>query len=316
MRRHAAAVLLALAAAMSVIGTHASSVAAECMYLPPWPRHNRRDPDGSADRRWSRSSMPLRRTCTLAPTRALASTHSASRTFCAVERGPATCWTSSTCCPTGPRHVTWAVRDERPSCTYLRAAPGEVIALAFDALQPGGPMTRTARMDPAADALQRGRRPQRPGRQAGTESVRERVTLRNSSTWHPFHSPMPTLSPCRALTDRSSLSSPLPSALASCSENSRSRDGVGGWRRAASGGGSARRSSPERPEAGRRPATGPAGLRPPRDPHVVDLDLDQAVRRAIDRHEVDADRLAGPRVERGVDGLPDAVDVGWPCRSA
>ena len=28
-----------------------------------------------------------------------------------------------------------------PSCTYLHAEPGEVIALAFDALQPGGPMT-------------------------------------------------------------------------------------------------------------------------------------------------------------------------------
>lgn len=28
-----------------------------------------------------------------------------------------------------------------PSCTYLHAEPGEVIALAFDALQPGGPIT-------------------------------------------------------------------------------------------------------------------------------------------------------------------------------
>ena len=59
--------------------------------------------------------------------------------------------------------------------------------------------------------------------------------------------------------------------------------------------------APHRAEAGRPPGTGPAGLRPPRDPDVVDLDLDQAVAPAIDRREVDADRLAGPRVHGGGD---------------
>jgi hypothetical protein len=65
------------------------------------------------------------------------------------------------------------------SCTYLRAAPGEVIALAFDALQPGGPMSEngTKWIQPPtrynAVGVIKG-----PGGNAGTDWYRERVTLR------------------------------------------------------------------------------------------------------------------------------------------
>lgn len=37
MRRDVAAVLVAFAAATSVIGLSATTVRAECMHLPPWP---------------------------------------------------------------------------------------------------------------------------------------------------------------------------------------------------------------------------------------------------------------------------------------
>ena len=51
-------------------------------------------------------------------------------------------------------------------------------------------------------------------------------------------------------------------------------------------------------------------LRDPIHPHVVDLDLEQAVHAAIDGRDVDPDLLAGPCVERRVLRSPHAIDIG------
>ena len=180
MRRHATAVLIAFAAGMSAIALGASPVRAECMYLPAWPEIT--------------PAIPTARAIVVGEIVTdfeLADLH----------LGP----------NQGPRRyalrVTEVLRgDARPgdlidvqylvanwpqiryrasdmtseaSCTYLRAAPGEVVALAFDALRPGGPMSTNGVewIQPPtrynAVGVIKG-----PGGDAGTDFYRERVTIR------------------------------------------------------------------------------------------------------------------------------------------
>ena len=179
MRRHATPVLVALAIATSIIGLGAAPVRAECMYLPPWPDIT--------------PAVPTARAIVVGEIVSdfeLADLH----------LGP----------DQGPRdyalRVTEVLRgDARPgdlvdmqylganwpqirylggdgtsaaSCTYLRAAPGEIIALAFDALQPGGPMSENGAnwIQPPtrynAVGVIKG-----PGGNAGTSTYRQPVTL-------------------------------------------------------------------------------------------------------------------------------------------
>ena len=141
MRRHAAAVLIAFAAATSVIGLGASPVRAECMYLPPWPPITDAIPTAQrivvgevipateADLRLGPDQGPREH--------ALRVTH--------VLRGgsrPGDLLDIQYLLPNWPQtRYKGGDGTSAPSCTYLHAEPGEVIAIAFDALQPGGPMT-------------------------------------------------------------------------------------------------------------------------------------------------------------------------------
>ena len=139
MRRHAATVLVALAAATSVLGSHASSVSAECMYLPPWPPITDAIPTAQvivigevvaateADLRLGPDQGPR--------DRALWITH--------VLRGrarPGDLLDIQYLLPNWPQTQFDRAFGPTPSCTYLRTAPREVIALALDALRPGGRM--------------------------------------------------------------------------------------------------------------------------------------------------------------------------------
>ena len=180
MRRHAAAVLVAFAAASSALGLGATPVRAECMYLPPWPDIT--------------DAIPTAR-------RIIVGEIVTDFELADLHLGP----------DQGPRdyalRVTEALRGEgqagdmvdmqylganwpqtrykggdgtsAPSCTYLRAKPGEIIALAFDALQPGGPMNENGVrwIQPPtrynAVGVIKG-----PGGNAGTSFYRQPVTLK------------------------------------------------------------------------------------------------------------------------------------------
>jgi hypothetical protein len=140
-RRHAAAVLLASAAAISVVGLGAAPVRAECMYLPPWPSITEAIPTAQrivigevipateADLRLDPDQGPREH--------GLRVTH--------VLRGgsrPGDLLDIQYLLPNWPQtRYQGGDGTSAPSCTYLHAEPGEVIALAFDALEPGGPMT-------------------------------------------------------------------------------------------------------------------------------------------------------------------------------
>jgi hypothetical protein len=178
--RHAAAILIAFAAATTAIGLGTAPVRAECMYLPPWPDI----------------------TPAIGSARAIVVGEIvADFELSELGLGP----------DQGPRdyalRVTEVLRgDARPgdlidmqylganwpqtrysggngtsaaSCTHLRAKPGEVIALAFDALQPGGRMSEngTTWIQPPtrynAVGVIKG-----PGGNAGTYFYRQPVTLR------------------------------------------------------------------------------------------------------------------------------------------
>jgi hypothetical protein len=176
-RRHAAAVLLAVAAATSILGYAVSPVSAECPYLPPWPAIT--------------AAIPTARTIvvgeivtdfTLADLDvgpgqerdfALQVTH--------VLRGPARpgdLLDVQYLEPNWPQTLFTGADGPTASCTWLRMAEGEVLALAFDALQPGGPMKDGDRewIQPPtrynAVGVIKG-----PGGSQGTSLIRERVTL-------------------------------------------------------------------------------------------------------------------------------------------
>ncbi len=141
MRRHAAAVLVAFAAATSIFGSHASPASAECMYLPPWPPITKAIPTAQeivvgevivateADLRLGPNQGPREH--------ALRITH--------VLRGgarPGDLLDIQYLLPNWPQtRYLGGDGTSAASCTYLRAEPGELIALAFDALRPGGPMS-------------------------------------------------------------------------------------------------------------------------------------------------------------------------------
>ena len=145
------------------------------------------------------------------------------------------------------------------SCTYLRAAPGEVIALAFDALQPGGPMKN--------DQYEWIQPPTRynavgviegPGGNAGTDHYRQPVTLERlrflaalppTDTGGQVDTELQGTGHRPADHHRPHRTRPRAVPVMGHGGSAGSAGGAG----RASGGGSARRSSPERPEAGRPP---------------------------------------------------------------
>lgn len=140
MRRHAAVVLIAFAAATSAIGFQVSPVSAECPFLPPWPEISRAIPTAReivvgeivAD---FRQDDLLRRTSKNPRDIALRVTH--------VLRGgvqPGDLLDIQGLQANWPQASFTGASGPFGSCTPLRAAPGEVIALAFDALHPGGRM--------------------------------------------------------------------------------------------------------------------------------------------------------------------------------
>jgi hypothetical protein len=179
MRRHATAVLIAFATATSVIGLGAVPVRAECMYLPPWPDIT--------------TAIPTARAIVVGEIVTdfeLADLHlgpdQGSRDYALrvmeVLRGdarPGDLVDMQYLEANWPQ-TRYAGGDgtTAASCTNLRAAPGEIIALAFDALQRGGPMSEngTNWIQPPtrynAVGVIKG-----PGGTAGTDRYRQPVTL-------------------------------------------------------------------------------------------------------------------------------------------
>jgi hypothetical protein len=178
-RRHAAAVLIAFAVATSAIGLAPSLVSAECPYLPPWPEITKAIPTareivvGVIVTDFDQADLHLG-TGQAARDYVLRITH--------VLRGraqPGDLLDVQYLQPNWPQIRFFGSTGPTPSCTQLRAAPGEVIALAFEALQPGGPMKQLDYewVQPLtrynAVGVIRG-----PGGDYGTNQYRERVTLR------------------------------------------------------------------------------------------------------------------------------------------
>jgi hypothetical protein len=137
-RRHLAAIAIAGAAATAILGLEASPVSAECPYIPPWPKITpaitsaREIVVGRVVTDFDRAELHL-----------------------SPNQGPRDYALRVTHVLRGGAHVgdLLDVQYLLPnwpqikfsggviaSCTYLPAAPNEVIALAFDAMQPGGPM--------------------------------------------------------------------------------------------------------------------------------------------------------------------------------
>lgn len=180
MRRHAAAVLIAFAAATSVIGLGASPVRAECPFGDaPWPEIVPAIPTaceiivGEVVADFGEGNLDLwagqeTRAYALRVTNVLRGE---------LRRGDLL--DIQFLLPNWPQTYYTGARGPSPSCTYLRAAPGELIALAFDALQPGGPMTGNGEewIQPPtrynAVGVIDG-----PGGSHGTGGFRQRVTLR------------------------------------------------------------------------------------------------------------------------------------------
>lgn len=179
MRRHAATFLMAFAAAIAVIGSDPPPVSAECPYLPPWPDITKAIPTareivvGEIVTDFTAADLHLR--ADQGPRDyALRITH--------VLRGgarPGDLIDMQYVQANWPQVRISNTGGPISSCTYLRAAPGEVIALAFDALQPGGPMKngKYEWIQPPtrykAAGVIKG-----PGGNYGTHHYREPVTLR------------------------------------------------------------------------------------------------------------------------------------------
>ncbi len=314
MRRHAAAVLVALAVSTSVLGLMAAPVRAECMYLPPWPPIT--DAIPTAERIVVGEVVPATEAdLRLGPDQgprehALRVTH--------VLRGgsrPGDLLDIQYLLPNWPQtRYKGGDGTSAPSCTYLHAEPGDVIALAFDALQPGGPMTENGvswiqpptrynavgvLFGPAGELSG----PENPSRSHDSSTwQRSPRRRRGASPKQPSRNEPPA--PSRIHRAGNCSSRVGEGAVARADKGGltgRGRQAVdGGWRREPSGGASVRaqRRSERRPGVARRQDPPITTLAPPRDPDVVDLDFDQAVRPAIDRREVDPDRLARPRIER------------------
>lgn len=178
MRRHAAAGLIAFAAATSIIGLGAAPVRAECPYLPPWPDITAAIPTARAiivgeivtdfelaDLHLGANQGP--RDYALRVTEVL--------------RGDAQAGDlvdMQYLQPNWPQIRFSNSAGPLASCTYVRAEPGEVIALAYDALHPGGAMQNQQfrwRQPPTrynAVGVING-----PGGDAGTSHYRQPVTL-------------------------------------------------------------------------------------------------------------------------------------------
>lgn len=176
MRRHAAAALFAVAAATSLIGFRAPPVSAECSYLPPWPPITPAIPSARAivvgevvsDFDPAELHIPpdQERAYALRITHVLRGAMKSGDMLDIQFLGAN--WPQVSSGSGGPY----------PSCAHPRAAPGEVIALAFDALQLGGPMRsgNVKWIQPPtrynAMGVIKG-----PGGSQGTNGYRERVTL-------------------------------------------------------------------------------------------------------------------------------------------
>jgi hypothetical protein len=179
-RRHAAAVLIAFAAATSVIGSTAPPVSAECPFGDaPWPeitpaiRSARSILVGDVVTDFTNADLHLGadqgpRDYALRVTRVVRG-----------EMRPGDLLDIQFLLPNWPQTHYSGADGPSPSCSYMRASPGEVIALAFDALHPGGPMSANGEewIQPPtryhAVGVIKG-----PGGTFGTGAYRERVTLR------------------------------------------------------------------------------------------------------------------------------------------
>jgi hypothetical protein len=178
-RRHAAAVLIAFAAATLVLGLGTSPVRAECPFGDAaWPEITPAIPTareiivGEVVTDVSNADLDLG-AGQEARAYALRVTY--------VLRGkmrPDDLVDIQFLLPNWPQTHYSGADGPSPSCTYLRATPGEVIALAFDALHPGGPMSANGE-----DWIQPPTRYnavgviEGPGGNYGTGRYRERVTL-------------------------------------------------------------------------------------------------------------------------------------------
>ncbi len=178
MGRRLASAMVAVAAATSLLATTPGPVLAECPYLPPWPPIT--------------GAVPTARTIVVGEVVADVS-HSElglgadqglrDYAFRVTEvlRGDAETGELldiQYLTPNWPQvRFRWA-EGALASCTYVRAAPGEVLAFAFDATHPGGRMTEQgyAWIQPptryhAVGVIQG------PGGNQGTMHYREPVTL-------------------------------------------------------------------------------------------------------------------------------------------
>jgi len=179
MRRGAAPVLIALAAAMVALGIQPWPTSAECPYVPPWPEITTAIPTareivvGEIVTEFNEADLSLG-AGQGSRDYALRITH--------VLRGgarPGDLLDIQYLLPNWPwTHFTGA-DGPTASCSHLRAAPKEVIALAFDALHRGGPMRAgdeawtQAPTRYSAVGVVKG-----PVGIYGTDTYRERVTLR------------------------------------------------------------------------------------------------------------------------------------------
>lgn len=141
MARHAISVAIAFVAAASVIMLRAFPVAAECPYLPAWPPITtaigtaRVIVVGQIVSDFDQADLHLgvsqgARDYALRVTEVL--------------RGDASVGDLldvQYLSPNWPQTRVAGITDALASCNYLHTVPGEVIAIAFDALQPGGRMT-------------------------------------------------------------------------------------------------------------------------------------------------------------------------------
>ena len=141
MKRHLPATVAAFVAALAGTVLVVEPVAAECPYLPPWPPITTAIPTaqeivvGEVVTDFAAADLDLPANQQL-PDYALRVTH--------VLRGdarPGDVLDVQYLLPNWPQVKVAGVSGTLVSCTYLRAAPGEVIALAYGALQPGGRMT-------------------------------------------------------------------------------------------------------------------------------------------------------------------------------
>lgn len=141
MARHAISLAIAFVAAASVIALRASTVAAECPYLPAWPPISaaigtaRVIVVGEVVSDFDQTDLHL------APDQGA---RDYALRVTEVLRGDATVGDLldvQYLLPNWPQTHVAGITGTLASCSYLYTTPGEVIAIAFDALQPGGRMT-------------------------------------------------------------------------------------------------------------------------------------------------------------------------------